>query len=186
MAGVELSTAQWDIEADSSDTVRSWHVDSERLILLLGHTLGNLESPPTALSNIQRSLRPEDMFAVSIALVNGTPQQMLAPYLTPFFTRAAIEPLRMLGYDVARGSFGVHYSEETRSVVGYFLPSERLVAGDGSNSVVLNAGQQLRCFLSRRFLPGEVAELLQVSGWKIIGDSVTPEADHQLVLARPQ
>jgi L-histidine N-alpha-methyltransferase len=182
---VDLSTtsvafARWDFEGTSTHVFADARPTSGRTTcLLLGHTLGNPESPENVLRHIQQSLSVGDSLTLSVALRGSGPvDDLLLPYLNPVFSAAALEPLRMGGIDTARGEFSLTFDETRSAVVGLFTFREKQILVSTAGSLSFETGDQIRCFLSRRFTAHSIEQLVDRGGWNVRYQSVSESGSH--------
>nr|WP_230416158.1 L-histidine N(alpha)-methyltransferase [Micromonospora tarapacensis] len=171
----------WDIECGTSRGVERWRPGPEPVIsCLLGHTLGNVEQPVTALANIRAALRPGDVLLLSVALGPAdepSPVAALAPYRSPEFRAAALQPLLAAGLDEADLEFVLGWKDGV--VVGEAVLRRPVQVGGG----VLPAGHRIRCFQSRRFRPHDVIAAVGDAGWQVRDALPAPGGSHLVVTA---
>ncbi|MEV4724776.1 L-histidine N(alpha)-methyltransferase [Micromonospora humida] len=178
-AAMTVDARLWDIECGSSDQVERWRpADGPVVSCLLGHTLGNVDSPAAALGNIHAGLRPGDVLLVSVLLRcdEGT-ATTLAPYRSQAFRAAALEPLLAAG--IAEADLGFDLSFHDGVVTGAAV-LEREVVVDGT---CLPAGHRIHCFQSRRFSCSDVTGAVAQAGWHVRDVVTEPGGVHLVVTA---
>ncbi|MFF5218649.1 L-histidine N(alpha)-methyltransferase [Micromonospora sp. NPDC000442] len=171
----------WDIEHGTSGSVERWRVGPGPVVgCLLGHTLGNVESPVEVLANIHDALRTGDVLLLSVALGAAgcpAPDTALAPYRSPEFRDAALQPLLAAGLAEADLEFALSWRDDV--VVGEAV-LRRSVCLDG---VPLPAGHRIRCFQSRRFRTRDVIVAVGEAGWQVRDAVQAPGGTHLVVTA---
>ncbi|MGW0505349.1 L-histidine N(alpha)-methyltransferase [Micromonospora sp. NPDC003241] len=170
----------WDIEAGTSRGVERWRTEAEPVVgCLLGHTLGNVEQPATALANITAALRPGDVLLLSVAAgpADESPQDVLAPYRSSQFRAAALQPLLAAGLTDAELEFVLSWQDGV--VIGEAVLRRSVVMGDHP----LPAGHRIRCFQSRRFRPSDVIGAVREAGWQVRDVVSAPGGSHLVVTA---
>lgn len=176
----------WDVESGPTDHIERWRRQKQSVAcLLLGHTIGNLQNPASALSSLRESLRAGDTLAMSAALRgSASPDELMLPYLDPVFVAAALEPLRMVGVYVSESEFQIRFDQSLSAVIGEVnLSSERMASINGQQILLGNSGP-IQCFYSRRFERSDLSELLNVSGWSVDQSFSSGNGRHELITAR--
>ncbi|WP_157437313.1 L-histidine N(alpha)-methyltransferase [Actinoplanes subtropicus] len=177
---VSFAQAGWDVEAEPTAAIGEWRTGEAPITaLFLGNTIGNFERPGAALRNIQRSLRIGDTLVVGATLRTGNadPEGMLTPYRNQVFRAAALEPLIAIGIDSADLDFELSYEKD--EVVGHAILTRPLFLDDHE----LPPGHRVRCFVSRRYLPSEINDLVSCAGLRPFVSSVDESSDHLVVIA---
>ncbi|PZG13156.1 hypothetical protein C1I95_24285 [Micromonospora craterilacus] len=177
---MSVDSGVWDIECDASGSVERWRRGPAPVVgCLLGHTLGNVEHPAAALANIGAALRPDDVLLLSVAV--GPPDEsaavVLAPYRSPEFRAAALQPLLAAGLPDATLEFVLSWRDGV--AIGEAV-LRRPVSMDGAT---LAAGHRIRCFQSRRFRPHDVIADVGDAGWQIRDAVSAPGGNHLVVTA---
>jgi L-histidine N-alpha-methyltransferase len=169
----------WDAEAGPTEAIRDWRKEQSEPgpipLLFLGNTIGNLEDPVTAVRNMLASMSTEDTLVIG-ATLRGT-GDMTKPYENEVFRAAALEPLVACGIDTRLLRFRVEYRDHR--VVGTAV-LDGPVALDGD---VLEAGHEVRCFMSRRFSAAEIEGIIAEAGGLPGLASADASADHLVVTA---
>ncbi len=171
----------WDIEHGTSGCVERWRAGPGPVVsCLLGHTLGNVERPDEVLANIHDALRAGDVLLLSVAVGTAdcpVPDAVLAPYRSPEFRAAALQPLLAAGLVEADLEFALSWHNDV--VVGEAV-LRRSVRLDGWP---LRAGHRIRCFQSRRFRTRDVIVAVGESGWQVRDAVQVPGGSHLVVTA---
>lgn len=181
---LELVSATWDFETGPTSAISQWRGITPVLVLLTGHTLGNPEDPPGVLRNISASCASGDYFLIGVALMTKGIQEeaLLSTYRNEMFKAAALEPLRMAGIPVDQGEFSLHFSGELNAIVGIFTCGAPVTVEHGPALVTLARGEQVRCFISRRFNDDEVKAMLGDAGWEVLSTSYDDAGAHGVYL----
>lgn len=179
----------WDFETEPTSVIGAWRrMSATLLIMMIGHTIGNPESPVSCLRNLYASAQPGDFLLLS-AMLRGTdtPANLVQPYLNDVFTAAALEPLRMCGLNLAEGKFRARWDESASSVIGEFVLDIAQSVSHRGETLQFEPGSTIRCFLSRRFQENEIVAILSDAGWVVMGCCLSQDASHVAVTAiRPK
>jgi L-histidine Nalpha-methyltransferase len=173
-----IDTGQWDVEGGPSREIDRWRDGGDPLaICFFGNTIGNVEDPGRVLSNIAISARTGDTLVLSTTKLpeSADEAEILGPYTNEVFRDAILEVFRVAGIDVA--DIRLDITLEPGVVKGSVECLNR-IEFDG---VVLEKGEHVRCFISRRFLSINVRSLLDNTGW-VITDELDRN-DHFIVAA---
>ncbi|WP_433376064.1 L-histidine N(alpha)-methyltransferase [Actinoplanes sp. CA-142083] len=175
MPDVRFAGAVWDAEAGPTDAIRDWREDEPGPIplLFLGNTIGNLEDPVATVRNLLASMSTEDTLVIGATLRGSG--DMTKPYENEVFRAAALEPLIACGIDTRLLEFRVEYRDHR--VVG----TATLLGPVGEG---LEAGHEVRCFMSRRFSAAEIEQIIDEAGGERGITSADASADHLVVTAR--
>ncbi len=111
-------------------------------------------------------------------------ETLLSSYRNDVFKAAALEPLRMAGIAVDQGESSLHFSGELIATMGIFTCGAPVTAEHGAASVALARGDQVRCFMSRRFNDDEVKTVLGDVGWEVLSTSDDDARAHGVYLMR--
>lgn len=178
---IRFAAALWDAEEGPTAEIGEWRpADAPLSVLFVGNTIGNFELPGAALHNIQRSMRAGDTLVVGATLRSegADAEVMLSPYRNEVLRDAALEPLIASG--ISPDDIGFRLSYEKDEVVGHAVLHRRLFILDQE----LPAGHSVRCFVSRRYLPSEIDDLLSWAGLRPLVWSVDETAGQVVVIAR--
>jgi L-histidine Nalpha-methyltransferase len=150
----------WDFENGPTRHIEDWRSGTPVLICLLGNTLGNVDNPVSALSNIYRSAQAGDHLLTSVTILEeGRVDQMLRPYRTPEFQAMVLQPLRAAGLQDEDVSLDVSFAKNTIFANAHLKRPVELLG------VPFDAGESIECFRSRRNTIPEVKSLLVQSSW---------------------
>lgn len=177
---IRFADELWDVEDGPTTKIGEWRPDGPPLtVLFLGNTIGNLERPGAALRHIQRSMRIGDTLVIGATLRAGNTEAeaMLLPYRNQVFRNAALEPLAASGISPDDVDFRLRYEKD--EVVGHAVLLRPLFLLDQE----LPAGHSVRCFVSRRYLPNEIDDLVSCAGLRPLASSADESADHLVVIA---
>lgn len=179
-----VTTGTWDVEASGTSIIRAWRPKgSYALILFTGQTLGNVDSPGSVLRNLAHSARRGDKLLLGIALAGSkSPDEELATYQNPVFTRAAIQPLLTLGIPRKAGTFVLSYVPHPETIVGTFVLKRGVTLRRNGAVEVINSGESIECFVSRRFRLRRLLSLLRDSGWVPFNSATDPKRSHAVIL----
>ena len=175
---IDVATALWDIEQGECSIIDEWREGGEPIVIcLLGNTIGNVEDPVGALQNIAASAREGDLLLISVTLAAPSrgSRSMLAPYETEVFEAAVLEPFAMAG--IPRESLKLSLSAADDVVEGVV----QVIDPISFEGVEVPEGEQIRCFVSRRFTESTVGPLLMKSGWE--PEYQADSGDHLVVAA---
>jgi uncharacterized SAM-dependent methyltransferase len=137
--------------------------------LLLGNTLGNVESPVRTLRHVVESCPPRSIHYLGLSmLIDGrTGADYAKGYRNKEFADAAWCAPRRFGFTPENSSLKVDWSEPDGAVTAQLLVETAFAAvnlsGEISTSWV-DAGQRFTVFVSRRFDRAQVNELLAAAG----------------------
>lgn len=168
----------WDVEEGPSTLIEQWRNGPEPLIAcFFGNTIGNVENPAGALSNLAESLRSGDILVMSTTLLpeRAIAEELLNPYRTEVFRAAVLEVFKLAGIGLHAVRLEIEF--EGGAVQGIVECVEPLEF----SGVRLEKGEKVHCFVSRRFTVGEVQTLLNLSGWVVRDGS--DSGDHYVVVA---
>ena len=184
-SGTRVHEATWDFESRPSQAIRNWRKGHNALlILLLGQTLGNINSPITALKNLARSANVGDLLLIGVTLAGSKSQSTeLDAYRNITFTRAATQPLVSAGISAKTGEFQLRYESSPKAVVGEFVFRIPVVLRRGRRILRFAKGERIRCFVSRRFLVPEVIKILHSTKWNPIEYATDMSRSHLVVLS---
>jgi len=160
---IDVATALWDVEQSECGLIDEWRTGGEPIVIcLLGNTIGNVEDPVDVLHNIAASAREGDLLLISVTLTSPSrgSRYALAPYETEVFEAAVLEPFVMAG--ISRESLKLALSVADDAVEGVV----QVVDPISFEGVEVAEGEQIRCFVSRRFTESMVGPLLMKSGWE--------------------
>jgi L-histidine Nalpha-methyltransferase len=168
---VEVRSVVRDLE-DVSTVVRRVSADpSEAIHLLLGNTIGNVESPSATLTRIRALVGVGGRLMIGCSLFDGsrTSSSYVKPYRVPEYRIGVLEPLTMLGIPAESIQLIVRFDRDTRTIFTTAQLMREISLELQGRRLVIREGMTLRCFISRRFCPGELPELLRETGFVVLG-----------------
>lgn len=173
-----VQTGVWDMESGPSPLIDEWRVDGNPIVVgLLGQTLGNVESTVETLAYIYASMTPGDVLVVTLALVGEQPvENILAPYRTPMFRDAVLEPLLATG--IAPDDIELQLSVTDATVIGEVVFRSATTVGPHA----IEAGHKVRCFRSQRFDAGQLPALFDQKRWSLRRIVFDDENAHAVVI----
>lgn len=169
----------WDIEQNPSNQIRSWRGQSPVLMCTFGNTLGNLASQQLALRNVFQSCQKNDILAVGVYVRRDEVREnLIESYSTPLVYNAIREPFRAIG--LLDGA----YEMNTKYVNGDIFITAHMREEKEIEGVHLETGEEIRCFISRRYTQGDLKSMLLETGWSILGGDLSPDRAYLVLLAR--
>jgi hypothetical protein len=168
---IQVNSILHDIE--STFTRASSHLPDvlESMYFLLGNTIGNVESISQAIQGIRSLAGDGARLLIGCALFEEyrSTESYLRPYRMSTYRDCVLHPLTMIGVPRHIIAFDVEFNPDTRTISTLARFSEDFSATVLDESVVVKAGSTIRCALSRRFLPGEIPDLLQQLNVSVLG-----------------
>jgi len=174
---VQFYTSQIDLEDCDTDLALS-DENKSSLILLFGNTLGNVECWKKSLKRLFDGMMAGDRLFTSYAVFDPSIEhsEYVGGYLTDELRTAALEPLVMTGANPNSIDFSVSFDMEQLAVVGSAAFLDETVLSCSDEEIRLVPGSEVRCFLSRRFLPNEMeAEFARVGFDLLIHEQSTQQ-----------
>jgi L-histidine N-alpha-methyltransferase len=166
-----------DIEESPAAAIDAWRAAGRVLIGIFGNTLGNVVDPLSVLRNVFHSARAGDNLALGVFLPPSGDRDPARHYAVPLLRDMIVEPLRAIGLRDEFMEF--HVGFDGRAFVG----RARLRRHFTYRDVRLGAGDEVECFLSRRYRSAEVRRLLVASGWQVRGWTADRSRGHLVVVA---
>ena len=168
---IQVNSILFDIE--STFTQPSSHLPDAlgSIYFLLGNTIGNVESISRAIEGI-RSLAGNGARAlIGCALFDEDrdAESYLKPYRMETYIDCVLHPLMMIGVPRRMLAFAAEFNPDTRTIFSLVRFNEDFQATILDESVTVKAGSTIRCALSRRFLPGEIPNLLKRWNVSVLG-----------------
>jgi uncharacterized SAM-dependent methyltransferase len=168
---IRVNSILFDIE--STFTQASSHLPDvlESIYFLLGNTIGNVESISRAIEGI-RSLAGEGArLLIGCALFDGhrSAESYLKPYRMKTYIDCVLYPLMMMGVPRRSMAFTAEFNPDTKTILTLVRFKEGFQANVLGESVTVKTGSTIRCALSRRFLPGEIPNLLERWNASVLG-----------------
>ena len=168
---IQVNSILFDIE--STFTQASSHLPDalESMYLLLGNTIGNVESVSRAIEGIRSLAGSGARFLIGCALFDEcrSAESYLEPYRMKTYIDCVLRPLMMIGAPRRSMAFTAEFNPETKTISTLVRFKEDFQADVLDESVTVKAGSTIRCALSRRFLPGEIPNLLERRNVSVLG-----------------
>jgi hypothetical protein len=144
---------------------------SDSAYLLLGNTIGNVESIPQAIQGIRDLAGKGARLLVGCALFGEyrNTESYLAPYQMGTYIECVLRPLLMIGVPRRAIAFSVEFDPNARTIFTLARFKEQFSTTVLNERVVVKAGSIIRCSMSRRFLPGEIPDLLNRLNVTVLG-----------------
>ncbi|MFC1439729.1 L-histidine N(alpha)-methyltransferase [Streptacidiphilus sp. N1-10] len=177
--------AQWDFEAAPTGAISSWRrPDGAVMLCLLGGTLGNTEDPARTLRHLRASCSPGDALVLGVFAPPPPGEDVVGPYATAVMRDTMTIPLRAAGLLDQQLELRVELIDN--AVIGTARIRSDLSLGSDSDTGAVHfaAGDEIRCFLSRRFTPLDVQGLLRAAGWRPLGKSAKRAGSYIVQLAQ--
>lgn len=143
---------------------------NQTLVSLLGNTIGNVESLTSTLRNLRSLVGPSGRLLVGCALRRPdiATAEYLEPYENPEYRRGMTQAFVMAGVPESAMRVEVEWDDRRSAVLSYVrLIKNVTVPGAADLALDLEEGRRVRCFVSRRFRPGELASHMSASGFRI-------------------
>ncbi|MFF4019875.1 L-histidine N(alpha)-methyltransferase [Streptomyces sp. NPDC001843] len=171
----------WDIENAPTGRIASWREPGgdALLLCLLGGTLGNMEDPVQTLRHIRASCTERDVLMLGVFLPPSPGENVVGPYATPEMRDIMLIPLRAVGLTDDQLELRVEFVDD--AVTG----TARLRHGTQVGDIWLAEGDEVRCFLSRRFTLDGIGRILGSSGWLTSAERIGVGGTYAVFFARP-
>jgi L-histidine Nalpha-methyltransferase len=143
----------------------------ESIYFLLGNTVGNVESIPRAMEGIRSLAGNGARLLIGCALFDEycSAESYLKPYRMKTYIDCVLHPLMMIGVPRRSMAPTAEFNPDTRTISTLVRFKEDFQANILDESVTVKAGSTIRCALSRRFLPGEIPDLLKRWNVSVLG-----------------
>ena len=169
--GIQANSILFDME--STFTQASSHLPDvhESIFFLLGNTIGNVESISRAIAGIRSMAGPGARLLIGCALFDEqrSPASYLRPYQLKTYIDCVLHPLMMIGVPSSILAFTAELDPDTRTILSLARFKEDFQENVLGENVTVKAGSTIRCALSRRFLPGEIPNLLKRWNVSVLG-----------------
>jgi uncharacterized SAM-dependent methyltransferase len=141
------------------------------IYFLLGNTIGNVESISRAIEGIRSLAGHGARLLIGCALFDEyrSAESYLKPYRMKTYIDCVLYPLMMIGVPRRLLAFAAEFNPDTKTILTLVRFSEDFQADVLDESVTVKAGSTIRCSLSRRFLPGEIPNLLKRWNVSVLG-----------------
>jgi uncharacterized SAM-dependent methyltransferase len=171
MDGVTVRSVARDIEIASAIAKPVSPDPAQAINLLLGNTIGNVESPAATLSRIRNLVGRGGRLMVGCSLFDDsrTAASYVQPYQVAAYRTGVLRPLTMLGIPAKSVKLVVTFDRDSRTVVTSAQLRRDVSLELLGRRLVIGGGTALRCFISRRFCPGEIPRLLREAGFHVLG-----------------
>lgn len=128
------------------------------LFVFIGNTLGNMEDEKKVLKNFSSMMGDTDYLLLGVTLRNddSATEQELQAYSNVLFTDSVLAFLDYIGIKTIRDNFTLFYDKETNMIIGEYKILEPFI---WANETILDIGDRVRCFQSKRFEFNECKEL---------------------------
>jgi hypothetical protein len=167
---IQVNSILFDIE---STFTRASHLPDvlESIYFLLGNTIGNVESISRAIGGIRSLAGSGARLLIGCALFDEyrSVESYLKPYRMKTYIDCVLHPLMMIGVPRRLMAFTAEFSPDTKTIFSLVRFKEDFQANVLDESVTVKAGSTIRCALSRRFLPGEIPNLLKRWNVSVLG-----------------
>ena len=161
--GMQINSIPFDIESTFRQTSSQLPDSSESIYFLLGNTIGNVESMSRAIEGIRSLAGHGARLLIGCALFDEyrSTESYLKPYRMKTYVDCVLCPLMMIGVPRRSLESAAELSPDTRTVSTLVIFREDFQANVLDERVTVKAETTIRCALSRRFLPGEIPDLLK-------------------------
>jgi Histidine-specific methyltransferase, SAM-dependent len=158
-----INSIPFDIESTFRQTSSQLPDASESIYFLLGNTIGNVESMSRAIEGIRSLAGHGARLLIGCALFDEyrSAESYLKPYRMKTYVDCVLCPLMMIGVPRHSLESAAELSPDTRTVSTLVVFREDFQADILGERVTVKAASTIRCALSRRFLPGEIPNLLK-------------------------
>ena len=163
----DIRTVFGDIEAETGfDALPAPPQGIRPLGLFLGSTIGNVQDPQATLKNIFRGCpRVADwVVTCSVRDPSLSADELTRPYRTDVFAQGVVQPLRSAGVPSSVYSVDISFDGEQSAILAHAVFKETVVVPFGGREWVFDAGDRIRCFISRRFRPDEFETICVAAG----------------------
>jgi uncharacterized SAM-dependent methyltransferase len=177
---IRVSSVIFDLESRFARESFQLPSASESVYLLLGNTLGNVESVSRAIAGIRSLAGRGARLLVGCALLDEhrSAGSYLPPYRMNTYVNCVLHPFTMLGVPRSSMDFDVEFDATTRTINSLVRFKENFETSVLDESILIKAGSTVRCALSRRFRPGEVPSLLRQWDVSVLGAVEDLSAGH--------
>jgi histidine-specific SAM-dependent methyltransferase len=160
---MQINSIPFDIESTFRHASAHLPDASESIYLLLGNTIGNVESMPRAIEGIRSLAGKGARLLIGCALFDEyrSAESYLEPYRMSTYVDCVLGPLMMIGAPRRLLASAAELSPDIRTISTLVIFKEDFQTDVLGERVAVKAGSTIRCALSRRFLPGEVPNLLK-------------------------
>lgn len=167
----QVDSILFDIESTFTQASSNLPDVLESMYFLLGNTLGNVESMPRAIEGIRSLAGNGARLLIGCALFDEyrSTESYLRSYRMKTYIDCVLHPLMMIGVPRRSIAFTAEFNPDTKTIFSLVRFNEDFQADVLGESVAVKAGSTIRCALSRRFLPGEIPDLLKRWNVSVLG-----------------
>jgi hypothetical protein len=160
---IQINSIQFDIERTFRQALFHLPDGSESIYFLLGNTIANVESMSRAIEGIRSVAGSGARLLIGCALFDEYrgAESYLEPYRMRTYVDCVLCPLVMIGVPKRLLASAAEISPDTRTISTLVTFREDFHANVLGERVTVKAASTIRCALSRRFLPGEIPNLLK-------------------------
>ena len=174
---LECEFIQHDIE--KSNIMIPVSNERRKIILLLGNTLGNVESENSVLKNIYNSMNEDDLFLIGLTLWKENIDE-LEGYSNKIFRESVLEFLRIIGVQTSSENYMLRYDSLNHVVICEYEFNKPFFYQD----IRFIEGEKIRCFQSRRYSSEYCNVLFKNNGFSILEKIIDNEVRHALFLLK--
>jgi uncharacterized SAM-dependent methyltransferase len=178
--GIQANSMPCDIEDTFTQAAPRLPNALESVYFLLGNTVGNVESISRAMQGVRNLAGSGACLVIGCALFEErrSVESYLKPYRMDTYRDCVLRPLIMIGVPRHIIEFAVEFNSDTRTIFTLARFKEDFSTTVLDDSVAVKAGSTVRCALSRRFLPGEIPDLLKQLNICVLGMAEDPPNGH--------
>jgi uncharacterized SAM-dependent methyltransferase len=168
---IQVNSIVFDIESTFAQVPSHLPDPLESIYFLLGNTVGNVESISRAIEGIRSLAGNGARLLIGCALFDEyrSVESYLKPYQMKTYIDCVLHPLVMVGVPWRSMAFTAEFNPDTKTIFTLVRFNEDFQANVLDESVTVKAGSTVRCALSRRFLPGEIPNLLKRWNVSVLG-----------------
>jgi uncharacterized SAM-dependent methyltransferase len=168
---IQVNSIIFDMESTFTQVSSHLPAVPESIYFLLGNTIGNVESISRAVEGIRSLAGSGARLLIGCALFDEyrSAESYLKPYRLKTYIDCVLRPLVMIGAPRSLMAFTAEFDPDTKTIFSLVRFSEDFQANVLGESVTVKAGSIIRCALSRRFLPGEIPNLLERWNVSVLG-----------------
>ena len=168
---IKINSILYDIEGAFAQAESHLLNVHESIYFLLGNTIGNVESISRAVQGMRNIVGNGARLLIGCALFDEyrSAESYLKPYRMNTYRDCVLHPLIMIGVPSYAITFAVEFNPDTRIISTLARFKEDFSTTVLGEDVVVKAGSTIRCALSRRFLPGEIPDLLNQLNISVLG-----------------
>lgn len=170
---IQVNSILFDIESTFTQAPSHLPDVLESIYFLIGNTIGNVESISRAIEGIRSLAGNGARLLIGCALFDEyrSAESYLKPYRMKSYIDCVLYPLVMIGVPRRLMEFTAEFNPDTKTISTLVRFKEDFQASILDEIVTVKAGSTIRCALSRRFLPGEIPNLLKRWNVSVLGMS---------------